>query len=276
MIASFSAELLKLAKRPGVWVVSGVWLALSLVFEYLFPYLSYRGQSVGPPSGAGRQLLAQLLTSHFVTTAVAGWPYFGGALILVLGALVTGSEFSWGSLKTILAQGPRRHSVLAGKLLAVGVIVMLLGFAGFAASAGLSALIAAAESQAASWPSPGDVFRGIGVGWLVLVMWSMAGMFLGVLTRGTSLAIGLGVIWVLAVEQLVRGFAPLIGALDTLERWLPGTNAGGLVAAIGVAARSTAGVTAVVGGMHALLVVVAYIVGFSVLAGLLLSRRDVA
>ena len=275
MMASFSAEILKLRTRPAVWVVSAVWLSLGLLFEYVFPYLSYRGGGLRPQAGAPQQLLDQILPSHVVTTAIAGWPFFGGALILVLGVLLTGSEYGWGSLKTILAQGPRRQSVFAGKLLAAGALALLLVFAGFAAAAGVSSLIAGVESKPIDWPAAADVIRGMAAGWLILAMWSLAGMFLGVAFRGTSLAIGLGVVWVLAVEQIVRGFAPLVGVLDGLERWLPGTNAGSLVAGLGVQPGAAAGVTTVVDGIHALLVVAAYVIGFSLLAVGLVLQRDV-
>jgi hypothetical protein len=51
MIASLLAELLKLARRPATWLIVGVWMTLSLVFGYAFPYFSYRA---GPPPGPVR------------------------------------------------------------------------------------------------------------------------------------------------------------------------------------------------------------------------------
>jgi ABC-2 type transport system permease protein len=55
MRGSLSAELLKLRKRPATWLVAGVFVALGLVFAYLFPYLSYRssGSRQGPVAGSG-------------------------------------------------------------------------------------------------------------------------------------------------------------------------------------------------------------------------------
>jgi hypothetical protein len=51
--ASASAELLKLRKRPAIWVLAGVWLALLTFFGYLLPYLGYlTGDSSAPRSGA--------------------------------------------------------------------------------------------------------------------------------------------------------------------------------------------------------------------------------
>jgi hypothetical protein len=60
---------------------------------------------------------------------------------------------------------------------------------------------------------------------------------------------------------------------------MPGTNAGSLAAAIGVPVQGapfgTPGVTAVVTGTHAALVLVAYVAAFAVCATLLLQRRDI-
>ena len=41
MLASFSAEILKLYKRPTAWVLLIVALVLSQVFNYLVPYAGY-------------------------------------------------------------------------------------------------------------------------------------------------------------------------------------------------------------------------------------------
>ena len=64
-------------------------------------------------------------------------------------------------------------------------------------------------------------------------MWGWAGVFRGLLVRGTSLAIGLVLVWTLPAANLVRGFASLL-ATEVLQRWLPGTNAGSVAAATGV------------------------------------------
>ena len=72
--------------------------------------------------------------------------------------------------------------------------------------------------------------------------------------------------------------ASLLAAIDTLQRWLPGTNAP-LAAAVGVpvqgAPGGTPGVTATVDGTQATLVLAAYLVAFTAVAAVLLQRRDV-
>jgi ABC-2 type transport system permease protein len=283
MRASFAAELLKVGRRPAMWLIAAVWLVLSLVFGYLFPYLSYRGAPTGPAAGAGaasaEQVLAEALPANLVPTAIQGFPVFAGALALLFGVLSAGSEYGWGTWKTILAQGPGRLAVLAGKLAALGLVLLLVVLATFAVAALASWLVAWVESQPLRWPPLAELAQGLAAGWLVVAMWGWAGMFLGILVRGTSLAIGLGLVWTLAVENLARGFASLLAAIDTLQRWLPGTNAGSLAAAVGVpvqgAPGGTPGVTATVDGTRATLVLAAYLVAFTAVAAVLLQRRDV-
>ena len=68
-------------------------------------------------------------------------------------------------------------------------------------------------------------------------------------------------------------------AVDVVQRFMPGTNAGALAAVLGVPVQGrpggTPGVTDVVGGMAAALVLVAYLVIF-VAASAVLVHRDVA
>jgi hypothetical protein len=40
--ATVRAELLRLAKWPTTWIITGVWLALDLTFGYVIGYLQYR------------------------------------------------------------------------------------------------------------------------------------------------------------------------------------------------------------------------------------------
>jgi ABC-2 type transport system permease protein len=285
MRASLTAELLKVGKRPATWLIAVAWLVLSLLFGYLFPYLSYRGAPTGPAAGAGagqasaEQVLAEALPANLVPTAIQGFPVFAGALALLLGALSAGSEYGWGTWKTILAQGPGRLAVLAGKLAALGLVLGLVVLATFAVAAPASWLIAAVESQPLRWPPLAELAQGLAAGWLVVGMWGWAGMFLGILVRGTSLAIGLGLVWTLAVENLVRGFASLLAAIEVLQRFMPGTNAGSVAAAVGVpvqgAPGGTLGVTTTVDGTRATLVLAAYLVAFTAAAAVLLQRRDV-
>ncbi|MGH3392519.1 MAG: hypothetical protein ACRDOO_26925, partial [Actinomadura sp.] len=90
-----------------------------------------------------------------------------------------------------------------------------------------------------------------------------------------ALPIGLGLVWLLAVQNLLAGIAaPLLDWVAELQKVLPGPNAGALAAALG-AATDTPGVSAIVGSGHATIVVVGYLLAFCVAGGLLLHRRDI-
>ncbi|MGY1697129.1 ABC transporter permease [Geodermatophilus sp. SYSU D00814] len=276
--AIVGAELLKLARRPATWVLLGLWPALQLVFSLVIPYVSYsRGSSYeGSPPEA---LLASTLPDRLVGNALSGLPLFGGALLLTLGALLAGSEYGWGTLKTLLAQGPRRTTVLAGQLLALVTVLAGTVAVSLALTAGVSALIAGAESAPADWPGAAEIARGFGGGLLVATTWGALGVLLGTALRGTALAIGLGLVWVLAVESLVVNVAaPLLGFFETAQQALPGVNAGSLVAALAGSATPvrTPGVVAVVGGGQAAWVLGAFLAAAVALTALLLTRRDLS
>jgi ABC-2 type transport system permease protein len=125
-----------------------------------------------------------------------------------------------------------------------------------------------------------DTAQGLGAGLLIGGMWTAAGVLLGTLTRGPALAVGLGLVWSLVVENLLRGVASLLGPVEAVTRLLPGTAAGSLAGAIGAAPQTapggTPGVTTILSGTTALVLLVAYLVVFSALSARLTARRDLA
>jgi len=266
------AELMKLVRRPAAWLLLAIALVLALVFTYLIPYASYAGGTSGPNS---ERTLPMLLPDQLVGNSIGGLPVFLGAIVLILGVLVVGGEYGWGTWKTLLTQGPSRLVVYAGKLLALAVATLTVVLAIFTAGAATSALIAAAESQPMDWPSAGDLLAGIGAGWLIASMWAVLGGLLAIALRSVALPVGLGLVWMLAVQNLLSAIAaPLLDWVADLQKLLPGPNAGAVAAAFGSAA-DTPGVAGIVDGGQAAAVIAAYLVVFAVTGGVLLHRRDV-
>jgi hypothetical protein len=106
-------------------------------------------------------------------------------------------------------------------------------------------------------------------------MWAMLGAVLAVALRSVALPVGLGLVWMLAVQNLLAAIAaPLLDWVAQVQKGLPGPNAGSLAATLG-APGDTPGVASAVGGGQAALVVAAYLVAFAALGGLLLQRRDI-
>lgn len=282
MLASLNAELFKLRKRVALWLIVATWAVLSLLFGYVFPYLSYRGIASGPGAAGGesaQRAISSALPADLPSTAIAGFPLFAGALALILGVLTVGSEYGWQTVKVMLTQGPRRASVLAGKVSAVLLVMLGIVILTFVVDGAASLLVASMANKTVSWPGFGDILRGVGGGWLIVSMWALGGMFLGFLLRGTALAVGLGLVWALAVENLLRAFASTISLINVLQKFFPGTNAGALAAALGVPAMGsdggTPGITTAVSGTQAAIVLGCYLVVFIGVSAILLNRRDV-
>jgi len=273
MLGDLRAELSKQLRRPSSWLLLAVAVVLSLTFGYLIPYAGLSGATSGPP-GSDRGL-ASMLPDAFVGSALGGLPVFVGALALIFGVLVAGSEYGWETWKTVLAQGTSRFAVYGAKLLTMAVGVLVLVLALFAAAAGASALVAVVQDQPPHWPAVTEVLKGLGGGWLITMMWGTLGIALAVVFRSVALPIGLGLVWLLAVQNLLTSIAaPLLAWVAEAQKGLPGPNAGALVAGLG-ASTNTPGVSQLVGSGQAALVVAGYLLVFGGVGGWLLQRRDI-
>jgi ABC-2 type transport system permease protein len=272
MRGSFSAEMIKLVKRPAAWLLLVLAVVLALLFTYVFPYASYAGGTEGPNSD---RTLPMLLPDQLVGNSLGGLPVFLGAIVLILGALVVGGEYAWGTWKTLLTQGPSRLAAYGGKLLALSVAALVVVLSIFATGAATSVVIATVESQPLTWPSLSDLATGIGAGWLIASMWAILGGLLAIALRGVALSVGIGLVWMLAIQNLIAVIAaPLLDWVAQVQKGLPGPNAGSLAAALG-ATGDTPGVAAVVGGGQAAVVIAGYLVAFAAVGGMLLHRRDI-
>jgi ABC-type transport system involved in multi-copper enzyme maturation permease subunit len=255
----------------------GVWILLGMTFGYLLPYLTYRG--VG--GGFGEASLPSLLPGALVAAVLAGFPVFGAVFGLMLGVLAIGSEYGWDTLKTVLTQRSGRTRLLTAKLAAMGIGLIPFVVAMFVAGAAASYVIAVAEGAAVDWPPILDLVRGAAAGWFVFCVWGSIGVVLAVLSRGTALAIGLGVLYILLVESLVSALADQVGWLSSLVEYSIRANAYSLVTALGVPAEALAdnGPGSFFGPFvepgQAILVLGAYLGVSAVVAALVLSRRDV-
>jgi ABC-2 type transport system permease protein len=281
LIRSTRAELLRLLSWPALWVLVGVWLVLNVTFGYIFDYVAYVTDSTSMVVEAGvprEALLAGLLPAAVPESLIAGMPMFGGAITLILGGLAVGSGYGWGTWKTVFTQGPGRLASFGGTLVALALVVAGAVMATAVVDLGVSVLIASVESQTIVWPALTDWAEAIGAGLLVFTMWTAAGVLVGTLARSPALAVGLGLVWALVVENLLRGVGSLLGAVEAVANVMPGTAAGSLVGALGVGTESdggTPGVLTVLDAAPAGLLLAAYIVLFAATTLALVRLRDV-
>lgn len=280
MIASIRAALYADRKRPAVWSVGGTWLVLALAFGLGIPYLVYR-TLLGDPAQAeaAQELLAAVLPGQLVTTGIGLFPLFGGAIVVILGALVIGNEYRWGTLHLIFTQRPRRTQVVGGQAVALVLIALGLVVATFAAMAAATALLAAVEGRPVSWPGAGALLRAVGAAWLICAAHASLGFFLAVLFRSSATAIAVGLVWTLVIENAVSGLALVLAPFEVVQKLLLAPSSGALAGALGARSQFEGGTPGVVEAANGWLpagVLAAYLV--LTIGGTLwvTGRRDVA
>nr|WP_280240043.1 ABC transporter permease subunit [Nocardia abscessus] len=277
LVASTKAEMLRLRKWPAFWIILGTWILMNLTFAYLFNYLAYTsGESGRMSNGLPREaLLRQMLPAAVPEVFTQGMAMFGGALMLILGALTVGSGYGWGTWKTVFTQGPSRVQTVAAVLLSLAVVVVGLVCAAFVVDVSIAALIAASQSQPVTLPALDRSLLGILTGAAILGMWTLAGALIGAIARGPALAVGLGLVWVLVVENLLRGVAGIFAPIRPITDHLPGTAAGSLAGAMRtVDGPATPGVLDVLPRAESLVVLAAYLVVFASGTIWLMRERD--
>jgi ABC-type transport system involved in multi-copper enzyme maturation permease subunit len=306
MWASFRAEWLKLRKRQAVQVLVLLSIAIAFFFNYAIPYWRYQGAQGGVSMGGdiAEQALLRLLPGELIRQTFNG-TFVANLLTLILGVLVAGSEYGWGTLKTVLTRRPGRVAVFGGKVLALGGIVTMIVLAIFAMAAAASALVAAtegdvarhasapalvaklsplyegggagvAEQEAAQladqlpralfWPPLLDIGKAVGATWLILAAFAAFGLFLATLARGTALAIGVGLVWLLVIE----GEIAFDVSIPAIRGWLLSETASALAISL-----TDAGGRIVMSTTRAALVLGGYTLLFIMLGALVFRRRDV-
>jgi ABC-type transport system involved in multi-copper enzyme maturation permease subunit len=270
-------ELFLLRKRPSTWTILGIWLVVTAIFAYVFEYVSYRNGSSEFANSLGG-----LLPASFAQNISEGIPFYGGSLVLILGVLSIGSEFGWGTWKTLFTQRPGRSAIFGAKMTALGIALIPFVVLSYAIGAVASVTIATVEDAAISWPSATSIVESMLSGWLIMAVWASAGVLLAMASRGTSLAIGVGILWGLAFEGLLSAFATSVSWLEWIVDLLLRANGYSLVRSISGAGEGGAGADGpgqftgpYVSGGQALAMLVLYLVVFLGGSLWLLRRRDV-
>jgi ABC-2 type transport system permease protein len=213
MIATIKAEWRKNRFRPAFLVSSGLIAALTVLVFSSNWYLATH-------PGAGERVipLASLYPDQFVNDVMgAGFP-LGAAMAIVLGAILAGSEYSWGTLKTLFTQGPGRLTTWTGRLVVFSLWMGILTAILFAIGAGYSAVIASVNGHSITWPALEAVAKGLGAIWLIFIVNGTIGMALGVIVRQSAAAIGIGVVYLLSVEIIAVRFIDQVSNGD--YKWI--------------------------------------------------------
>jgi ABC-type transport system involved in multi-copper enzyme maturation permease subunit len=279
-VSAVASEFIKSGRRPAIWIVSACWTAQVVLFAYLVPFVILQTAPNTSATATRTLLLGKLLPGNVDLTTAASFPIFGGAVMLILGVLLVGAEYRWGTWSTILTQGPSRLAILLGKFLSSALTVAIIVVISYVAALLVSIALAIAMHATLKAPPVGRLALSLGVAILISYAWISLGMFLGVVFKSSTAALAVGLIYCLALENMISGFSSVLHLLSPLRQLLLGVNSGSLVAALGAATQSapdgTPGVVSVVGGTQATVALLIYALGTFGLCLFLLQRRDVA
>ncbi len=274
MGALIRMELLKLRKRPMAWTLL-ILLLGGIGFITVVSVLQL--QSVDPVIRA--DLLRNItLPGTFPRTAEFVY-IFGSIMLAILAASTIGSEYSWGTLRPMLATGVPRGRFLAAKLVALALVAAIFVILPLLMNGLLALPIAAWNTMPmltgtldAAWF--GNLAAIVGRTYLLVLMPMAIAFFVALVSRSQAAGIG-AALGLMIGEQIVSVLLFTLNQPWTraVANLLPGRNSQALLN------HNTFGAVPMIAGQpgeaRAILTLVLYSVIALVIAVLVFRRRDV-
>lgn len=213
MASLLQIELLKLVKRPMTWILLALQLGI-LGFGSFANLLSLRRAEPAQHAYLLRGLIlpdSLAMTSQFIYL-------FGAIMLAILTAAAVGSEYSWGTLRQLLATGLSRTRFFSAKLLALAIAAAAFVLLSLLVSVPLSLWVAWSEQQPvllASLDLPWLVAL-IGRTYLMVLMPIALAFLVAVLARSQLVSVGVA-LGVLIADQFASPILWSLGLDWTLE-----------------------------------------------------------
>ena len=191
----FRSALRKLARRPATWVTFG--LLAGLLTLIMLAVATVPADGTGGPGGEGGDPLL-LVTFPGAYALILGFILgLGGLFSVIYGAAIAGSEWSWGTLKTVVARGESRSRYMLTTFAAIAVVMVLglivtfgIGVAAAALGATLAGVSLAGMNDAAAL---GEIPELIARGSVGLITQCALGFAVATLARSQLAGIGVGI-----------------------------------------------------------------------------------
>lgn len=263
MIAIVYSELLRLRRRS----LLAAWFGLTALFTLMINMVMFSTAGKGtalPPGAPGVAFpnAAALAGPDGLVAGLAAASSMFGVVTLSLWAVATATDYSSGLIRLLVSAQPHRWRLLIGKVVAltavtavattVAMVVCLLVAAPAAGAAGIST---------AAWGT--HPVSTIANAWLnafaAQLAWGVLGLVIAVLSRSSTVAIAVGVGYVLVVESVVKM------AIGGSSDWLLGSTLNAVAS----------GGTATLAYGSALGLALAYVAAGLVLASAVVTRRDI-
>ena len=226
---AFRSELIRVWRPSflygGIGVMAG-FAALVSIFIFTSAETTTTNQPA-LPNRPGSFTVEQIASPGGFLTALPTVSRIAGIIVLALWAIAVATDYSSGLVRILVQAQPKRVKLLAGKILALAVFTVLAATITATVVVVLARPLARLEGiEIEAWKTDfathllKDYFDFT----VAVLVWGLIGLMLGVITRSSALAIGIGIGFLLVVESLITIVAP--GA----SSYLPGGTLMTLVA----------------------------------------------
>ena len=268
----FVSALRKLSRRLATYLTFGLLAGLLALIIVAVAASGGRGQGNGPANPLA--IVTFPGAYDLILSFILG---LGGLFAVVYGAAIAGSEWTWGTLKTVVARGESRSRYVVATFAAIAVVAGV----GLLVSFGIGVVAAALGATIANVPLDGiGNAEALGRlpehflrGWVAIVMEGSIGFAIATLARSQLAGIGAGIAFYFG-----ESFASLF--LPDVVKYLPfnlanaavgsGGGFGGGGGGGGAAAASTP-----LSADLALLLVAAWLIGSIVVAAGFTERAEI-
>jgi ABC-type transport system involved in multi-copper enzyme maturation permease subunit len=275
VIGAFAAEWLKLRRNVYVWLTVLLILVVLAGRDYALNwYLIGVAHPVVPPDSTLEELRRALHPIGLARMAAGNPSGVTGALEFIVGVLIVGTEYSWGTLRTVLTVGPGRLETFTAKALCLILVMGIATILRYLVAAACSVVFATLDHQAIVWPPVVEVATSLPAAWLIAVCYASFGACLAFIFRRSTMAYGFGLTYLFVIEDRVVSILGQSGGSLLSQVWklFPGPNATALVDSFGA---GLGGQPLLVDSERAALTLVAYTTVALFVSAALLLRRDV-
>jgi ABC-type transport system involved in multi-copper enzyme maturation permease subunit len=270
----FVSGLRKLARRPATYVTFGLLAGLLALIIVAVAASGGRGQ--GGNARADPLAIVTFPGAYdLILSFILG---LGGLFAVIYGAAIAGSEWTWGTLKTVVARGESRSRYVIATFAAIAVVAGV----GLLVSFGIGVLAAVVGATIAHVPLAGignaDALGRLPEhflrGWAAIVMEGSIGFAIASLARSQLAGIGAGIAFYFG-----EGFASLF--LPDVVKYLPfnlasaAVGSGGGFGGGGGGGGGAPAATTPLSADLALLLVAAWLIGSLVVAAGFTERAEI-
>lgn len=210
------SELFRLRRRPQTWIMPILAVAFIAIF-YTILFLVYQFGGVIDRL----EMREAIEVSNIFGNGMQIFGFFGGILIVIVTSSLIGSEYSWNTMRPLVARARNRSGLLSAKWIVVLLYTVFMVVVGIVGSLALAAIFSLFTESSTALPEGfwWDVVVGT-ARWIVASLpYAAIGFAAALLTRSNAagIAIGIGVSFVEPLIFPLLAFASDV--FDTVQQY---------------------------------------------------------